>query len=287
MRKYIFISILSLAFFSAAHAQDKKYLYKDSTLNESEQLYDTTVEQVIQAPVQEEEKKILYEEVTEEEKEEDVIDTSLNYNQLTVPPDSVTAWKNLKGFAYVKNLDSLLKAKKQAPKEAEKEKTYSQPSGGGWLNAVLSSNGLQFFLWTLAVAFVMFVLYKLFLTDGAFRRKSAATNAKTAAVEEEVITGESDFDLLIKQALQQRNYRLAVRYQYLNTLHKLADKKLVELAADKTNYQYVREISNPAYQNEFAGLTLNYEYVWYGEFDIDENIYRSMNEKFNQLNTRL
>jgi hypothetical protein len=271
-----------------AQAQDKKYLYKDSTLDESEQLYDTTVDQVIQAPVQEDEKKVLYQEITEEKKEEESIDTSLNYNQLTVPPDSVAAWKNLKGFAYLKYLDSLLKAKKQAPKKAaEQEQTYSEPSGGGWLNRVLASDGLQLLLWTLAVAFVIFVLYKLFLTDGAFRRKPAAANTQAAAVEEEVITGESDFDLLIKQALQQRNYRLAVRYQYLKTLHKLADKKLVELAADKTNYQYVREIGNPAYQNDFAALTLNYEYVWYGEFEIEENIYRNMNEKFNQLNTRL
>lgn len=293
MRKFIFISILSIVFFAAAQAQEKKYLYKDSTLQDSEQLYDTTVNEIIVAPAQQEGKKLIYEEATDEEKtvaaaaEEELTDTSLYYNQLTVSPDSVAAWKNLKGFAYVKNLDSLLKAQKNAPKQKERQTDYTAPSGGGWLNAALSSQGLQVFLWTMAALFILFILYKLFLTEGVFSRKTNSSKNTAEAVEEEVITSESDFDSLIKQALQQNNYRLAVRYQYLKTLHKLADRKLLQLAADKTNYQYVREISNLNYQNDFAALTLNYEYVWYGEFEIDEPIYRSMNEKFNQLNTRL
>jgi len=87
--------------------------------------------------------------------------------------------------------------------------------------------------------------------------------------------------------LQAGNYRLAVRYKYLQTLYKMAAKKMVELAADKTNYQYVREISNYNYQNEFAALTLNYEYVWYGEFEIEENIYKRIETGFSQFNNKL
>jgi hypothetical protein len=275
-----------VVFFSAAQAQEKKYLYKDSTLDESEELYDTSIK-VVTTPVEEGGEKMIYEEKADETITT-VTDTILYYNQLTVSPDSIAAWKNLKGFDYIKHLDSLLKAQKKKPKQKqEQNNNYSAPSGGGWLNSVLSSNGLQIFLWILAVLFVLFILYKLFLTEGAFRRKTTTAKNATAAVEEELITNESDFDALVRQALQQGNYRLAIRYQYLKTLHLLADKKFIELAADKTNYQYVREINNLGYQNDFAALTLNYEYVWYGEFEIEENIYRSLNEKFNQLNNKL
>lgn len=285
MHKFLFISIFTIVFFTPVNAQDKKYLYKDSTLAQAEELYDTSTN--VQAPVEEVvEDKVIYEEKADNE--ENVIDTSLYFNQLTVAPDSVTAWKNLKAFDYIKNLDSLLKAEKGKKKKEEKTEEYTpSPSGGGWLNSVLSSGGLQAFLWVLAALFVLFILYKLFLTEGVFRKKSPTAKSATPDVQEEVITAESDFEILIKQAVQTGNYRLAVRYQYLQTLHKLADKKLIEMAADKTNYQYVREIANQNYQNVFAALTLNYEYVWYGEFDIEENIYKNMSTDFLQFNSKL
>jgi len=275
MRRSIFISILSLLFFSAA-AQEKNSWFKEE---------DTTV---IQAPI--EEVTVPEEEVTAPvvpTNDTLYVDTTLYRYPLTVPEDSVKTWKNLQAFAYVKYLDSLLKIKKQDEKKAEEAQQEYTSSGPSWLDGVLASSGLQFFLWTLAIVFVLFILYKLFLTEGAFRRNSTSANTALPKVEEEVITSESNFAQLIKQALQNANYRLAVRYQYLQTLNKLAAKNLVTLAADKTNYQYVREISNKNFQNEFAALTLNYEYVWYGEFNIEENIYRTIETGFTQLNNKL
>jgi hypothetical protein len=287
MRKPIFISILLAVFFTAAQAQEKKYVYKDSTLDQAEELYTPPpANEVIQAPVEE----TVTEEV-KEEKKETVTDTALNYTKLNVSPDSVEEWKNLQAFGYVKYLDSLLKAKKENAKKKDnkEESNYTPPSGNGgsWLDGFLSSGGLQVFLWALAIAFVLFILYKLFLTEGAFSKTPKSIKENTPGAEEEVITSDSNFEILIKQAVQSGNYRLAVRYQYLQALHKLANKNMVELAADKTNYQYVREITNQNYQQDFAALTLNYEYVWYGEFNIDVIIYKRIENSFSQFNSKL
>ena len=102
-----------------------------------------------------------------------------------------------------------------------------------------------------------------------------------------MITNESDFDALIRQALQNGNYRQAVRYQYLRTLHLLSGRGMVSLAPDKTNFNYVTEISNPEYRNAFAALTLYYEYAWYGEFDVDKNIYEKIEYNFSSLNKKI
>ena len=67
----------------------------------------------------------------------------------------------------------------------------------------------------------------------------------------------------------------------------MAAKNIIELAADKTNNNYVRELTNKNYQQDFAALTLNYEYVWYGEFAIDENIYRRLATDFLQFNNKI
>jgi hypothetical protein len=287
MRKFIFISIVLIVFFNSAQAQDKKYVYKDSTLEQAEELYaPPSANEVIQAPVEE----TVTEEV-KEEKRESIIDTALNYTRLNVSPDSVEQWKNLQAFGYVKYLDSLLKAKKEntKKKDARGQSNYTPPSGNGgsWLDGFLSSGGLQLFLWALAIGFVLFILYKLFLTEGAFSKTPTSIKENTPNAEEEVITSDSDFEVLVKQAVQTGNYRLAVRYQYLKTLHKLADKNMVGLATDKTNYQYVREITNQNYQQGFAALTLNYEYVWYGGFNIDVIIYKRMENSFSQFNSKL
>jgi hypothetical protein len=135
----------------------------------------------------------------------------------------------------------------------------------------------------------LFILYKLFLTEGIFKKKSRSINNEqsTPEVTEEVVTSESDFDRLIRLALTAGNFRLAVRYQYLRTLHHLAGRNYVEMAVDKTNYQYVQEISNHQLRNDFASLTLNYEYVWYGEFQIEQTIYHKLETAFSGFNQKI
>ena len=259
MHKYILISIFTLLFFTAVNGQQKDDDSTTVTTNDNN--------------TQETAKDILY------------VDTTLYYKQPYFSPDSAKSWKEWKDFAYVKNLDSLLKDAKDKQNKQVKKDTGS--SGSNWLWGIFSAEGTKFFFWGLAAFFVLFILYRLFLTEGVFKRRSAVVNFATPEAIEETITSESDFEIMIRQAVQSGNFRLAVRYQYLQTLYKLAAKKMVELAVDKTNNQYVREITNLNYQNDFAALTLNYEYVWYGEFAIDENIYRRLESGFLQFNSKL
>jgi hypothetical protein len=267
MRKCIFISILFSFIVCAVHAQDKKYVYTDSALLQTEE---DTASGVL--PVKD------YVVTMQEEVKPD---TTLVFSQLKISPDSVRNWKEMKAFAYAKYLDSLLKAK-QDQQKAEQPRLSSEP---GWLENVLASQGARVFFWTLAAFFILFILYKLFLSQGVFRRSTATRDNIEPTVAEGLITG--DFDVLIRQALAVGNYRLAVRYNYLRTLHKLADRNLIMMAADKTNYQYVTELNDSRYRNDFASLTLSYEYVWYGEFAVEENIYRKIERGFTGFNQKI
>jgi hypothetical protein len=264
-----------MGFLSSAQAQ-KKIIYEDSSLLQKDEEVSTTVEQVV---VVQDSTTIVQPPVTALEEDEPA-DTSLYKNELNLSYDSIKNWRNLKEYAYTKYLDSLLKNIK--PKEV-KEPPRPRTS---LLSGLFNSNIVTVLLWTVAIAFVLFILYRLFLTEGAFKRKSKSVKAE-AEVEEEIITNESDFDALIRQALQSGNYRQAVRYQYLRTLHLLAEKSMVQLAPDKTNYQYVSELANRNHQQPFAALTLNYEYVWYGEFEIDKNIYDKIDSNFRGFNQKI
>lgn len=278
MRKTIYILILLLHFFAASQAQ-KQVIYEDTSLLQKDEPVisaDSPDEVVVNTD------SIVLNVPGEEVKAETEVppDTTLYKNNLDLRYDSVKSWRNLEAYAYTKYLDSLLKSQQKKKKDPE-------PSEPGLLSSILGSGILSILLWAFVICFIGFILYQLFLSEGGFRRSSKKVKDIIAEVQEEIITPESDFDGLIRQALQNGNYRQAIRYQYLRTLHLLAGKNLVILAPDKTNFQYVSEIGNPDMRQAFAGLTLNYEYVWYGEFDIDKDIYEKIETGFRLLNQKI
>jgi len=82
-----------------------------------------------------------------------------------------------------------------------------------------------------------------------------------------------DFEKLIKNTLKSNEKRLAIRYYYLWLLKKMAEKEIIEWDAEKTNSDYLNEIQNPNQKDNFAYLSYLYNYIWYGEFELDENTF--------------
>ena len=101
--------------------------------------------------------------------------------------------------------------------------------------------------------------------------------------EEERILKTEDIQQLIKDALEAKNYRLAVRYYYLFILKLLSDRELIAWQLQKTNDDYMSELSGSHFKNDFNRATLLYDYIWYGEFDIDQNGYSKIEHVFASL----
>ncbi len=223
--------------------------------------------------------------VDEEEEDEDVIyiDTSLQHNGLAIRPDSVDRLKTQSALAYAKNLDSVL-ADHQRKQKAKAAKVSNKPS---WLERFFLSGATMYFFWALAITFILFILYKLFFSEGFFQRTYKRSPVTVMGDEEANLAQATDFSSLISQAIHLKNYRLAVRYYYLQTLQKLSAKGQIEFAPDKTNYEYVQELAGKKFKDEFAALTLHYEYAWYGEFEITEQVFKAVQQKFTQFNTGL
>ena len=91
---------------------------------------------------------------------------------------------------------------------------------------------------------------------------------------------ERNFDAAISRAVSENNYRLAVRYMYLQLLQRLTAAGAIEFAVDKTNTEYLREITGKPYKDEVAELTRYYDYVWYGEFVIDAAAWSKLQSRF-------
>src|SRR5690606_27610067 len=91
-------------------------------------------------------------------------------------------------------------------------------------------------------------------------------------VEENI--SEIHFEKLIIKALKEDNYRLAIRYLYLMSLKNLTLKKIIDWHYDKTNSEYINEIKDDTTKQLFKRISYIYEYVWYGEFTIDNEAYQ-------------
>lgn len=220
------------------------------------------------------------EEDDEVEPEQQFTDTTLTVNAWMYPADSLRNLKRQKEFAYVKNLDSLLKVRQDEylKNQQEPEPVNTEPRGDVFPI-------FRFLLWAIAIGVVLFIIYRLFLSErGLF---AAPTRNKTLQVEEEHIEDEEYLERQLKEAIRTGNHRLAIRYLYLQTLSKLSDKGWLQLSPDKTNYQYVRELSKPQFKNEFARITLHYEYAWYGDFTIEEDVFKPVKQEFDQFHLKL
>lgn len=79
-----------------------------------------------------------------------------------------------------------------------------------------------------------------------------------------------DFEKLIKNTLKTKENRLVIRYYYLWLLKKMSEKEIFEWDTEKTNSDYLNEIKNPSQKEDFAYLSYLYNYIWYGEFELDE-----------------
>ncbi|MBB6113068.1 hypothetical protein SAMN05421821_12930 [Mucilaginibacter lappiensis] len=143
---------------------------------------------------------------------------------------------------------------------------------------------LQYLFLAAGLAAVVFLVLKLMGIDmlGIFRRKSMSANLPFTESLENI--HDINFDDEIERAISHHNYRLAVRMLYLKCLKQLSDAHLIKWQIDKTNSAYIDELTNAHQRQLFRSLTLQFEYVWYGEFAIDGQTFKNINTVFQDFN---
>lgn len=142
--------------------------------------------------------------------------------------------------------------------------------------------GWLFYL-VLAAA-VIYLVYILFNEGGS---GLFASNRNKKLNDFEDITAENiehaDIHTLIKNAENDENYRLAVRYYYLLILKTLSLKNLIKFEDDKTNTEYLEEVSAKPFSDKFAYAQYLYNYIWYGKFPVNIAQYTKAKSNFTTL----
>ena len=133
--------------------------------------------------------------------------------------------------------------------------------------------------------FIIFLILKAILGfDTKFWKTSKKYKKLTdKLIYENVEIHELNLDKLLKKAIDNKNFRLAIRYYYLTALKGLSGKEIIDYHKDKTNSEYLFEIENIAIRTEFSYLSYVYSNVWYGEFPVDETSFIITQNKYQKF----
>ena len=134
---------------------------------------------------------------------------------------------------------------------------------------------------------VIFLAYTLMNQDG----KGLFSHGKFRKIKYKTISADTiehaDIDALIKQAEDKGDFRLAIRYNYLLLLKNLTLKKFITFEEDKTDSDYILELDNQPFKNSFQYTSYLYNYIWYGEFSINQLQYSKAKSNFINLTNEL
>ncbi|WP_298263153.1 DUF4129 domain-containing protein [uncultured Lutibacter sp.] len=157
-----------------------------------------------------------------------------------------------------------------------------------WIFGVENASGIFAKILTsipyIIAAILLFLIVKFFLKVNSKSIINTGTNSAIVNLtnEEELIKNQ-DLLKLIQQAIAQNNFRLAVRYSYLNMLKQLEQQKLIVWEQQKTNEDYIKEISKQSLKKSFKELTRLYDFVWYGNFEINELEFAKATANFEEV----
>ncbi len=142
---------------------------------------------------------------------------------------------------------------------------------------------------TLLVIVVLFlgILAWYLFQNNIVGRKQSITAEKISGD----ITGENIFDINypkeIEKAVNAGDYRLAIRLMFLRQLKQLSQKRIIEYKQERTNFDYLSQLYPTGYYNDFFRLTRNYEYTWYGKFDVNREVFGIIKSEFENFDRKL
>jgi len=150
--------------------------------------------------------------------------------------------------------------------------------------SLLNASWFKAMLWILTIAgFIIFIFVVLTNNNsGLFRRSNKQLGEQESDIETDDIFA-INYQREIDKAAGAGNYRLAVRLMFLRLLKNLSEKQIIQYKHDRTNFDYLVQLSATRYYNDFFRLTRNYEYSWYGHFEVNPELYKKIKTEFEQF----
>ncbi len=192
-------------------------------------------------------------------------DKNVDYVKKRKLGNDLTSKYKGKDFIYTENTPT--------PKKTKKETEQRINEGSlDFFKDLISFMGTVF-PYLLALIVILILLKSFVFTEIDFWKFNKSPKQQKKALifeEEEEDINNNNYGKLLERAIHNNDYRLATRYYYLLLLKLMSQKGIIKYDKDKTNSEYLFELKNINSRKQFSYLLYLYDYVWYGEFPIDE-----------------
>lgn len=168
--------------------------------------------------------------------------------------------------------------------ERQKIKPNSKPQ----TESIFEKSWFSNLVWFLVVGcFVTILIWFLASSNiQLFRKRAARIEGETEELSVADIFS-LDYETEIHKAIADQNYRMAVRLWYLRILKEMADGNLIQYKHERTNRDYLNQLQDGEYYKDFFRLTREFEYTWYGKFELDEAAFVLIQRDFSFFKQRL
>lgn len=187
----------------------------------------------------------------------------------SIPADRLGKYRSDPDFEYAND-----------PRYWQKEEPDQPTAFDRFLGRLLSSAWLKWFAYALLIGLIVFAIYKIVAGNRLYLFYKPSKAVAGAVEEEGGDIYDEDLEVKINEAIGRSDYRMAIRYLFLNALRLLNDKDLIRFNAQSTNQEYADQLNDDPRGKDFKFLAYAYEHVWYGERPLAEEQFRRLMTDF-------
>lgn len=170
----------------------------------------------------------------------------------------------------------------------KRQKAVEFDSNKNFSETFYLQNWFRTLVWIFIIAaFVAVVIWFFIVSDiRLFRAKPASLlSEQDVTLTEDIFA--INYEKELEKAIADENFRLGVRLMYLQILRLFSDKDIIQYKIERTNSDYLSQVYNTSYYKDFFYLTRNFEYVWYGKFDISSAAFEMIRKNHSHLKSML
>jgi len=181
--------------------------------------------------------------------------------------------------------DDVIEKKKEKEKKEDENNSFNSPS-------INISDALGVLLIIVLIGVVIAILYFVLGNENILTPKSRKIKELNLQAVEKIEEDLENHDVAyyLKQAVEKKQFRIAIRLHYLLIIKQLSENKFINWKKDKTNRDYIHETSTFPFSKKFRSSTSIFEKVWYGERHVEEVDFNMIYNEFDilskQINTK-
>jgi choline dehydrogenase-like flavoprotein len=153
------------------------------------------------------------------------------------------------------------------------------PRKPGVISKFLFSRAFLWIIFILIIGIVFYGVYQL-AKENNFKWMTRKVRKKEVGEVKLKLDEDVDFETAIHKYQQEGNYRFAIRYMYLKLLRTVREKGQIAIRDSSTNADIARALGNHPGADDFRYLATAYEYIYYGDFIPQEELFMKLAKKF-------